>query len=233
MTSRRGKPTASKTGGRRTSSSGLKAARRPLSALKSLWTKNKPTTKEGSTKETAKSTKPWSFLKALMAKPADQSGDGAAENGGATPLNLGKAPRAVPLARRGITEQVHEHQPSHMQGGLAVGAISDSSEALMAAVGKADITSARKLEAALADLSAFEIGSGQGIEAMANRIENEFPADSGVSELLAMQAQVHSRFAEDIKAVQMFLRKAHPHEWERIENPRTGEQAWDLRENSD
>jgi len=112
-------------------------------------------------------------------------------------------------------------------GKTPMGAISDAADALMAAITKADITSARNLEAVLKELTVFDTGVAQVKQRFANRISDEFPADPGISDMVHRQSAQHSKFATDGREVQNALRKHHQHEWERLDNPRTNENAWD------
>lgn len=123
--------------------------------------------------------------------------------------------------------------PKHTKtGGTPMGAISDAGDALMTAIGKADISTARNLEAALQDLTAFDNAAAQARQRLARRIADEFPADPGIADMMQRQATSTAKFATDGTEVQNALRKSHQGEWERLENPRTNENAWDHDKNN-
>ena len=113
-----------------------------------------------------------------------------------------------------------------------MGAIADSADSLTAAVGKADLSSARNLESVFADLKAFDEQVANAKRALASRITDEFPADPGVAEMVHRQAAQQSKFASSNDEVRNQFRRAHQHEWERLENPRTNEEAWDHLKNN-
>lgn len=114
-----------------------------------------------------------------------------------------------------------------------MGVIRDAADPLTQAIAKLDISSGRKLEEAIQDLSAFDDAVAHARRAFAARITDEFPADPGVAEMITKHAGVNARLAADNKEVGNHLRRAHQHEWERIENPRTGERAWDTDRNAE
>lgn len=112
-----------------------------------------------------------------------------------------------------------------------MGAIADSADGLTAAIGRADLSSARKLEAVLSDLQVFEARVAAGKRVLAARIQDEFPADPGVPAMVRHQARLQDKFGAGDRAVAAALRRAHPREWERLDNPGVNAQAWDQRAN--
>ena len=114
-----------------------------------------------------------------------------------------------------------------------MGMFSDAGDQVVQAATKADITTARKLEAAFADIKMMEERLATAKRTLGTRVASEFPGDPGISEMVLRQATTQAKFVNDATEVMGVLRKAHQHEWERIESPRTNEQAWDVVNNQE
>lgn len=144
---------------------------------------------------------------------------------------------SVPASTKSTTPQARTSGPDqhkhHTTQGGNMGVIADSAEGLMAAIGKVDLSSARKLEAAFEDIAAYEEQVAQAKKLLATRITEEFgAADPGVSEMVLQQAATQAKFANDAKEVKSHFRRAHHTDWERLDNPRSQEHHWDHRTNN-
>ena len=130
------------------------------------------------------------------------------------------------------TSRSDQHKPIPTQGGK-MGAINDAAEGVFSAVARADMGSARKLDALFGDVAEAEATIAKAKSLLGKRVTDEFKAaDPGVSELIMQQAATQAKFANDAKALKAHLRRAHHTDWERLENPRNEEQHWDHRTNN-
>lgn len=114
-----------------------------------------------------------------------------------------------------------------------MGHVSDSAEAIVTAIAKADISSARKLDAVFDDLAGFEARVAVAKRHLAARIAEEFPADPSISEHVTQSAGLQARLGETLGELRKVFHRAHAMEWERLDSPRRNEHAWDVTHNQD
>ena len=81
-------------------------------------------------------------------------------------------------------------------GGKTMGHVSDSAETVVTAIARADISSARKLDAVFDDLAGFEAKVAAAKRQLASRIAEEFPADPSISEHVNQNASLQGRLGE-------------------------------------
>jgi hypothetical protein len=118
-------------------------------------------------------------------------------------------------------------------GGKNMGHVSDSAETIVTAIAKADISSARKLDAVFDDLAGFEARVAAAKRHLAARIAEESPADSSISEHVNQSAGLQGRLGEALGELRKVFRRAHAMERERLDSPRRNEHAWDVTHNQD
>ena len=118
-------------------------------------------------------------------------------------------------------------------GGNNMGHVSDSAETIVTAIAKADISSARKLDAVFEDLAGFEARVATAKRHLAARIAEEFPADPSISEHVIQSAGLQARLGETLGELRRVFHRAHAMEWERLDSPRRNEHAWDVTHNQD
>jgi hypothetical protein len=118
-------------------------------------------------------------------------------------------------------------------GGKNMGHVSDSAETIVTAIAKADISSARKLDAVFEDLAGFEARVATAKRHLAARIAEEFPADPSISEHVIQSAGLQARLGETLGELRKVFHRAHAMEWERLDSPRRNEHAWDVTHNQD
>jgi hypothetical protein len=118
-------------------------------------------------------------------------------------------------------------------GGKNMGYVSDSAETVVTAIAKADISSARKLDAVFDDLAGFEAKVATAKRQLAARIAEEFPADPSISEHVSQSAGLQARLGESLGELRKVFRRAHAMEWDRLDSPRRNEHAWDVTHNQE
>lgn len=111
--------------------------------------------------------------------------------------------------------------------------IGASGEEFAQSIARADITTARRMDSVLDDLGRTQAVMAQGVRQLAARVADEFPADSSISSYLGQYSAVLTKLAADLVELRRIFRRAHAHEWSRIETPRRNEQAWDFVQNQD
>jgi hypothetical protein len=152
---------------------------------------------------------------------APQLVDNAASSRGDQPAQ-GKDKQVPDSRRRGSST-----------GGSNMGHVSDSAESIVTAIAKADISSARKLDAVFEDLAGFEARVAAAKRHLAARIAEEFPADPSISEHVNQSAGLQARLGETLGELRKVFRRAHVMEWDRLDSPRRNEHAWDVTHNQD
>lgn len=137
--------------------------------------------------------------------------------------------------KRGKANQVPDSRRHRgaSTGGKNIGYVSDSADTVVTAIAKADISSARKLDAVFDDLAGFEAKVAAAKRHLAARIAEEFPADSSISEHVSQSASLQARLGEALAEVRSLFHRAHTHEWERLDSPRRNEHAWDVTHNQE
>jgi hypothetical protein len=144
------------------------------------------------------------------------------------------SPRGDQLAQR-KEMQVPEsrRQRGASTGGKNMGHVSDSAETVVTAIAKADISSARKLDAVFDDLAGFEAKVAAAKRQLAARIAEEFPADPSISDHVNQSAGLQARLGESLGELRKVFRRAHAMEWDRLDSPRRNEHAWDVTHNQE
>lgn len=126
-----------------------------------------------------------------------------------------------------------QHIQHPTQGGIDMGAINDAAEGVFSAVARADMGSARKLDALFADVAEAEATIAKAKILLGRRVTDEFgAADPGVAEMIFQQAATQAKFANDAKELKTHLRRSHHTDWERLDNPRNQEVNWDSQRNN-
>lgn len=148
--------------------------------------------------------------------------------------------RREPAAKVAETRQQEKQSPRQVpgvptgrrvRGGTAlggnVGQVNDAAETVVSMMGRADISSARKLDALFADLADTERRLAEAKRQLAARISEEFPADPAISEHVQRSARVQNQIGDGLAELRGHFRRLHGHEWERLDAPRRNEEAWD------
>jgi hypothetical protein len=110
-----------------------------------------------------------------------------------------------------------------------MGRIAESADAYAEAMKNQPLENANDMETALADLALAEEKLAVAKSVLAQRINEEFPADPAVAEAVAESGRNQKATASGMAGLKALFKRRHQQDYERFEKPRTQEHKLDYR----